>query len=163
MTSSVIVLIARQKPIFGCPMRADRSFSCLVLLSSNPTTAVMSYVPPHLRNRPLQSIHRPAQSSSSQALIPPNSQTSPKPRDNHGLQTSRHAQTSFRTTPSRPIRLQESGTVLESNPNDIKPRRMNREDDKPGNEENAAKMLSTEMELLGTVSRSGGLGDENDA
>lgn len=53
--------------------------------------------------------------------------------------------------------------MLESNPNDIKPRRMNREDDKPGNEENAAKMLSTEMELLGTVSRSGGLGDENDA
>lgn len=56
--------------------------------------------------------------------------------------------------------------VLESDPNDIKPRRVNREDDKPGNKEHpstVAKNLSTEMELLGTVSRSGGLGDENDA
>lgn len=61
------------------------------------------------------------------------------------------------------MRQQEFGTVLESNPNDIKPRRMNRDDDKTGNKQDAAKMLSTEMELLGTVSRSGGLGDENDA
>jgi hypothetical protein len=61
------------------------------------------------------------------------------------------------------MRQHDFGTVLESNPNDIKPRRMNRDDDKTGNKQDAAKMLSTEMELLGTVSRSGGLGDENDA
>jgi hypothetical protein len=69
----------------------------------------------------------------------------------------------MRTTPSRSPWQQDSGRVLESNPNDIKPRRMNRDEADPGNKQDAAKILSTEMELLGTVSRSGGLGDENDA
>ncbi|KAJ9109047.1 hypothetical protein QFC21_000373 [Naganishia friedmannii] len=134
----------------------------------------MSYVPPHLRDRSQPSTYQPTPTGARNQLpnpsLPGQSRNS-QPSSSHnsgsyGLGSSRHAHGSFKAPSPRPSRRFDTGSVLESNPNDIKPRRSNSEvtsskgrDD----QKSIADRLTTEMELLGTVSRSGGHGDENDA
>lgn len=128
----------------------------------------MSYIPPHLRNS--AQLHRnesttPSASSSSRQGFKDNTalpfQASPNTRSAYGLLGSRHAQPSAKPSPSRISRRLDSSFALESDPNDIKPRRNIQGDGVSGS--TPGKGLLTDMELIGTVSRSGGVGDENDA
>jgi hypothetical protein len=129
----------------------------------------MSYVPPHLRNnvqQPREKSATPSNASSSRHS--PNnagtSQRTPNTRTSNGLSTSRYAQLSATPSPSRISRRHDSAFALESDPNDIKPRRNIQENGMTGSSSGGSgKGLLTDMELIGTVSRSGGLGDENDA
>ncbi|KAJ9125390.1 hypothetical protein QFC22_000350 [Naganishia vaughanmartiniae] len=135
----------------------------------------MSYVPPHLRDRSLPSTHQatpigartrlpdPSQPGPGQSRNPPPSSHN---TGSYGLGASRHAYGSFKAPSPRPSRRYDNGSVLESNPNDIKPRRRNVDANTSRSNEDQGSLadrLTTEMELLGTVSRSGGVGDENDA
>lgn len=138
-----------------------------------PTPFTMSYVPPHLRDRTRASIQqpipnvarnpRPDPSVAGRPYHPPPSSHNTA---GHGLGTSRHAYGSYKAPSPRPSRRLDTGSVLESNPNDIKPRRPTTDvnSSRRRNEsQSLADRMTTEMELLGTVSRSGGVGDENDA
>ena len=126
----------------------------------------MSYIPPHLRN--VAQSTNPSNTSSSHRSTHDKaaiwSTGTSNPRSSYNLSGSRHAQPSAKPSPSRSSRRQDSVYALESDPNDIKPRRKVEDNGNTRRTCSASGQgLLDDMELIGTVSRSGGLGDENDA
>ncbi|GHJ85428.1 hypothetical protein NliqN6_1830 [Naganishia liquefaciens] len=131
----------------------------------------MSYVPPHLRHSAQPSRDQPTHAynaSSSRPSVPDTQATrsrgSAESRKSYSLSASRHAQPLARPSPSRSSRRNDSAYALESDPNDIKPRQKFQDDGNTARTSSGSEQgFLTDMELIGTVSRSGGLGDENDA